>query len=65
MIRVNPTKVSLKNEDLKEYEQVKSDWDKHKNVKKNMKMDVDINNTTTNVNDKKVAARQRIGLFEG
>jgi len=65
MIRVNPTKVSLKNEDLKEYEQVKSDWDKHKNVKKNMKMDVDINTTTTNVNDKKVAARQRIGLFEG
>ena len=64
MIRVNPTKVLLKNEDLKEYEQVKIDWDRQRN-KKNMKVDaVDIN-TNTNTNNKKAAARQRIGLFEG
>jgi|LauGreDrversion2_2_1035103.scaffolds.fasta_scaffold278363_1 hypothetical protein len=64
MIRVNPTKVLLKNEDLKEYEQVKIDWDRQRNIKKNIKIDVVDTNTNTNDN-KKAAARQRIGLFEG
>ena len=64
MIRVNPTKVLLKNEDLKEYEQVKIDWDRQRNIKKNIKIDVVDTNTNTN-DDKKAAARQRIGLFEG
>ena len=68
MIRINPTKVSLKSEDLKEYEQVKGEWiERQKNSKK--KNDDNIGNNNNN-NDtiyyhKKVAARQRIGLFEG
>ena len=34
MIRINPTKISLKNEDLKEYEHVKGEWiEKQKNIK--------------------------------
>ena len=63
MIRINPTKISLKNEDLKEYEQVKGEWiEKQKNIKK--KND-DINITNNNNNNNKAVARQRIGLFEG
>ena len=63
MIRINPTKISLKNEDLKEYEQVKGEWiEKQKNIKKKNN---DINITNNNNNNNKAVARQRIGLFEG
>ena len=68
MIRINPTKILLKNEDLKEYEQVKGEWiEKQKNIKKKND-DINItnnNNNNNNNNNKKAVARQRIGLFEG
>jgi hypothetical protein len=66
MIRINPTKISLKNEDLKEYEHVKGEWiEKQKNIKKKKDDDITNNNINNNNNNNKAVARQRIGLFEG
>jgi ribonuclease HI len=66
MIRINPTKISLKSDDLKEYEQVKGEWiETQKNTKKKNDDGNNVNNNNNNTNFKKAATRQRIGLFEG